>query len=411
MATILRMPKLSDTMSEGTIAKWLKKVGELVNEGDTLLEVETDKATMEYHAPDDGHLLQILVDDAPVQVGAPIAVFGAKGEKFDLQALVGGQQPTQEPAPEQAQEPEPVSVSEPVASGRVRASPLARKIAAASGLELHDLRGTGPRGRVVAQDVVDAKPLDAKPHSSGGGAAGVRASPTASRIKISTLRKALAKRLTSAKNEAPHFYLQRSVDVSQLLRVQAKFKQQFNLNTLISYICVHSLCEHPEVNSSWHDGKEIIQHHAVHLATAVALPNGLVTPVVRDSERLSVVELHSRMSSAIAGARAGKLANEDLLGGTFTISNLGMFGIERFTAIINPPQAAILAVGAVRDQLALGQGGQLSVRKEMTLTLSCDHRVVDGAMGARFLATLAGNLELPFVCGGLSPLHTSPLSS
>ena len=405
MAVLLRMPKLSDTMSEGTIAKWLKGVGDAVSEGDLLLEVETDKATMEYHAPDDGHLLQILVTDEAVDVGAPIAVFGAKDEKFELDTLLGKtkQSATAETVPESTpkqskqiehseQDDNQATQQVQKKGGRVRSSPLARKIAAASGLALQAVRGTGPRGRVVARDVVKAKT------GASGEQTGV-VSRVPNKQKITTLRRTIAKRLTVAKSEAPHFYLQRSVDVRQLLRVRAKFnhaqEQKLNLNTLISYVCVRSLLQHPEVNSSWNDGKEIIEHRAVHLATAVAMPNGLVTPVVRDSDTMTLVEFSKSLDTVVAAARASKLTNEDLLGGTFTISNLGMFGIESFTAIINPPQAAILAVGAVRDKLALEQG-QISVQKEMTLTLSCDHRVVDGAMGARFLATLASNLELPF---------------
>ena len=407
MAIIIKMPKLSDTMTEGTIANWTKKKGERVEEGDLLLEVETDKATMDYHSPEEGHLLQILAPEGSVQVGEPIAVLGDKTEKFDLSALLGKPTKTRKPSEttrkpsettrkpsETTRKPSETtqdSVKQSVAPDkRLHSSPLARKIAQEQGIALASVVGTGPRGRIVARDIQPST-TDKSPKQVA----------QKQIFKISTMRSAIAKRLVEAKNNAPHFYLRRSANVENLLRARHKFNKRaadadkVSFNDILSFFCIKTLAKHPEINSSWADGKAIVHYHNVNLATAVALENGLVTPVVRNSERLTLQELSVAIKQLVTKVRSGKLQPEDYADGTFTISNLGMYGIEEFTAIINPPQAAILAVGAVNDTVR-AVNKQAVIQQRMYLTLSCDHRVIDGATGAKFLATLVEDIEFPF---------------
>ena len=428
MAQVIEMPKLSDTMEEGGIANWLKKEGEKIGEGEPLVEIETDKATQEYESPEEGVLLKILVQPGKaVALRTPIAIIGAAGETFDLAALTGGgtktavttpaataattsavpAKPTAKPvgAPVGA-----VTVTSaqaaPVVVGRVKASPLARKVAAELGVDVSQISGSGPAGRVVLRDIEQR---------SGSGAAAAQSALTqpavagaaSTTIPVTMMRKTIAKRLLAAKNDAPHFYLTISADVTKL----EAWRQQLNgaaakaakagvaatkvsLNDVVILAASRALKVHPEVNSSW-QGDTILQHAEAHVAIAVALPEGLVTPVIRRADALGLRDIAASVRDLAGKAKDGKLSNDAYAGGTFTISNLGMFGIEEFTAIINPPQAAILAVGAALPTPWVDEHGALVVQQRMKMTLSCDHRVVDGATGAKFLQTLVSYLEEP----------------
>lgn len=414
MAEIITMPKLSDTMEEGGIARWLKAEGDAIKEGEPLVEIETDKATMEWEAPAGGTLLKILVPAGKTSpLNTPIAVIGKSGEKWDPSALASAAPmpvPTKPSASSSSsREGPPTSATAPVPAtpaqqmhgqGRIPASPLARRMAKAQGIDLARVRGSGPNGRVVVRDLAGAS------QSSMGG--GTRASRQDQVVPLTMMRKTIAKRLLAGKNEAPHFYLQVSVDATQLLRWRAELNKgvgekggldsaaavKVSVNDLLMCVTSRVLAQHPEVNASW-EGDQIRQFGSIHLAMAVALPTGLVTPVIRNSDQLSPRDLARAAKDRVERAKQGSLANEDYAGGTFTISNLGMLGIESFTAIINPPQAAILAVGAVRPVVDVDGQRQVVVRDRMTLTLSCDHRVIDGAMGARFLQSLVQRLENP----------------
>ncbi|MEY4631090.1 MAG: hypothetical protein RIQ81_1210 [Pseudomonadota bacterium] len=429
MAHIVEMPKLSDTMEEGAVASWLKKEGETVDEGGALCEIETDKATMEYQSPFGGVLLKIIAQPGKTMaLNAPIAVIGAKGESFDIEALLakaGGAKASAhavaKPAPAVAAAPKaapsvaPVvpaaasRVAAPVASapapsvattGRIKSSPLARRIAAANNINLSGVAGSGPGGRIVMRDIEAAVT-----RGSGGGAGGF--APLAPRedqtIPVTLMRKTIAKRLLAGKNDAPHFYLTRSVNMGQMMQWRQMLNDaageggtKVSVNDLVIFATARALRRHPEINASW-QGENIIQYGAVHMCVAVALPTGLVTPVIRNADQLGIRDIAAASRNLAQRAKAGQLANEDYAGGTFTISNLGMFGIEEFTAIINPPQAAILAVGATNQVPAVDARGNVVVEQRMKITMSCDHRVIDGAMGAGFLKTLAAYLEQPLM--------------
>lgn len=426
MATIIEMPKLSDTMEEGGIANWLKKEGDAVKEGEPLVEIETDKATQEYESPAEGVLLKIVVNPGKtVALRTPIAVIGEKGEKVDLAALgapaakapKAEAKPAAKPAPTPATKPAAptpaakathLSVAKPVAApvaaasgDRVRSSPLARKMAADAGLDLGQIQGSGPGGRIVQRDI-EAAAAGGSAAASGGAAearAPADASGDAVALPVSMMRKTIAKRLLAAKNDAPHFYLTISADMARAMEWRKRLNEdataaKVSVNDLVLLACGKALLRHPMVNSSW-QGDVILQNRSVHVAMAVALPEGLVTPVIRNTDKIGLREIATQARELATRAKDGKLGNHDYTGGTFTVSNLGMFGIESFTAIINPPQAAILAVGATQAVPAVDAKGQLVVQQRMTMTLSCDHRVVDGATGAQFLQTLVKFLEDP----------------
>lgn len=392
MPFVIKMPRLSDTMEDGGIANWLKKEGDKVDEGEPLVEIETDKATMEYQSPESGHLLRILVAAGEsAALGAPIAVLGEEGEQIDA-ALLADSSPAPAPAAAPSTSPAtpPMQEQTPPPTGeRVKASPLARRLAAERGIRLEGMRGSGPRGRIVARDLTAATtPAATK-------------SPT--RVALTKMRKTIAQRLLAAKQEIPHYYLKRSAQVEQLLAGRQQLnatlpaEQKISFNDIIAFMTIKALLQHPQVNSAWDDGQQIIQHHTVNLALAVALPDGLITPVITNSEHLSLRELSAASKALAAKARDGRLSPDEYRGGTFTISNLGMYGIEEFSAIINPPQAAILAVGAAHAAPQVLANGQLGVQQRVTLTLSCDHRLIDGAVGAQFLATLVAYLENPLL--------------
>ena len=437
MASVIQMPKLSDTMEEGGIANWLKKEGDAVREGEPLVEIETDKATQEYESPGEGVILKILVQPGKtVPLNTPIAILGAKGEAFDLDKLTGGgaaKAPSSTPAPmktaattsaptKAAPEPQPkvpaANAAAPQAApapqpsgapqtgGRIKSSPLARRVAEERGLDVAQIHGSGPGGRVVLRDLEGAS---AAPKAAPAGAAPavqVSAAPQAgdTSLPVSMMRKTIAKRLLSAKNDAPHFYL----TISANMRRANEWRERLNadaaksdgrlvkvsVNDLVIMAAAKALRRHPLVNASW-QGETITLFGNVHVAMAVALPEGLVTPVIRETDRLGLRDIAARAKDLAGKAKDGKLSNADYSGGTFTISNLGMFGIEEFTAIINPPQVAILAVGATQVVPAVNHDGEIVAEPRMKMTLSCDHRVVDGATGAQFLQTLVRYLEDP----------------
>jgi len=415
LAHVIEMPKLSDTMEEGAIATWLKKEGDAIKEGEALVEIETDKATQEYESPETGILLKILVlAGKSVALRTPIAVIGEKGEAIPEIKGTSAKVVAKESA-----EPGATAASathgSPAATastreagpngGRVKSSPLARKVAAARGVDVAALAGSGPGGRIVLRDVEQAKDTQALAKSVPAQVGMITASGTS--VPVSMMRKTIAKRLLAAKNDAPHFYLTVSANVGklegwrqQLNEVAAKAVKpgaaptKVSLNDGVILAVSRALRRHPMVNASW-QGETILLHNQVHVAVAVALPEGLVTPVIRNSDQLGVREIAVQSRELAAKAKAGGLSNEAYQGGTFTISNLGMFGIEEFTAIINPPQAAILAVGAAIATPWVDDHQRVVVQQRMKMTLSCDHRVVDGASGAQFLQTLVAYLENP----------------
>lgn len=413
MARLIEMPKLSDTMEEGGIAQWLKKEGDPIDEGEALVEIETDKATMEYSSPEEGFLLKILVPAGKTAtLNAPIAVVGDKDEVFDLASLKSPSAKTQK-APKDADPgaaaptstavkatTAPSTLVDPAPAKRLKASPLAKKQAESLGIDLQRVEGTGPGGRIVSKDLA-GKSHSANPVASSTSAPLMAQTPSLQdkRLELSMMRKTIAKRLTQAKNEAPHFYLRRSVDMSNALTWREKAnlsnpKQKISVNDLFLFAASRALRLHPEVNASF-AGDAIELHGGIHVAIAVALPGGLVTPVLRHADQLSLSAVAFQAKQLIQAATDGRLTNQDYVGGTFTISNLGMFGIEEFTAIINPPQAAILAVGATAAVPVVKADGSIGVQQRCRLTLSCDHRVVDGAVGAKFLETLCRYLEDP----------------
>jgi pyruvate dehydrogenase E2 component (dihydrolipoamide acetyltransferase) len=423
MAEIIEMPKLSDTMEEGAIAAWLKKEGEFVEEGEALVEIETDKATMEYNSPEEGYLLKIIVPSGEgCQLNAPIAVLGEKGESFDLASLsgktsAGATPPPPPPPPPVAQLAHSESAVAPKVatqtiepsnqSGRLRSSPLARKLAKDHAINLASITGTGPSGRVIAADVENALASSGQSEARPSMPADVGVQfPSSSEglvyedLPNSMMRKTIAKRLLAAKNEAPHFYLTISADMTESIAWRKSLNAdekatKVSVNDLVILAVSKALIKHPEVNASW-NGQSIRRYKGVDISMAVAVTDGLITPVIKGADKLGVREI-ARLSKALAQkAYANELRPEEYQGGTFSISNLGMMGIEEFTAIINPPQSAILAVGAMIPTPWVDQEtGEISVKPRMKMTMSCDHRVIDGALGATFLATLKRYLEDP----------------
>lgn len=420
MAQLIVMPKLSDTMEEGAVANWLKKEGDAIDEGQDLVEIETDKATMSFASNAEGVILKILAEPKKtLSLGAPLCVVGQKGEAFNLDELISASGSSAKSAadkktaaaPAAAKPAAPAPAKAPTAAApapkqqpaahaqdsgaRIKASPLAKKVAAEKGIDLSRIQGSGPSGRVIVSD------LDHAP--SGGGAAGARnvRSGEDRTIPLSMMRKTIAKRLLAGKNEAPHFYLTVSADMTRMNDWRARLNKdaekagvKVSVNDLVTLAAAKALAAHPGINASW-QGESILEYGNVHVAMAVALPTGLVTPVIRHTDQLSIRDIAKAAKELAGKAKDGKLTNEDYTGGTFTISNLGMFGIEEFTAIINPPQAAILAVGATIPTPWVDAKGAVVVQPRMKMTLSCDHRVIDGAMGAQFLQTLVAFIEDP----------------
>ncbi len=434
MPIYLEMPKLSDTMTEGTIVSWKKSEGDTIEMGEVVAEVETDKATMEMEAFDDGKLYKIMVGEGTAaQVGAAIAVLLAAGEEppsdEEIAEKAGGgaqaaapepeqqaAQPKSQPEPEQKEKEQPES--KPAASSTkqaaaspaavsfdgVKASPLAKKLAAAEGIDISRFKGSGPGGRIVADDVRDAIRF-----GMTGGAAEAAYTPTGGpepgseeTVPLSGMRKAIAQRLVESKTQLPHFYLTIEVDAAPLMTLRKSLKEggddfgfgKVTVNDFILRATAIAAKQVPMINARFtNDG--IIQSGSVQLAVAVAIDDGLITPVIKDAQAKGLRAISAEMKELATKARERKLTPEEYQGGTITVSNLGAYGIDHFYAIINPPQAAILAIGSVVKKPVVNEAGEIVVGQRMSIGLSGDHRVVDGAVGAEFLAAFKKLLESP----------------
>ncbi len=421
MATEILMPALSPTMEEGTLAKWLVKEGDTVSSGDILAEIETDKATMEFEAVDEGIVGKILIAEgtAGVKVNTPIAILVEEGESADA-APAPKAAPAAAPtvaAPAAAPVASAPAPAAPKADGqRVFASPLARRIAADKGLDLTAIKGSGPHGRIVKADVEGAKPAAAAPAPAPAAAApaapvapAVSASAVAKlyegrkyeEVTLDGMRKTIAARLTEAKQTIPHFYLRREVRLDALMAFRSKLNAQLegrgvklSVNDFIIKACALALQAVPDANAVW-AGDRVLKMKASDVAVAVAIEGGLFTPVLFDAESKSLSKLSSEMKDLAKRARDRKLAPHEYQGGSFAISNLGMFGIDNFDAVINPPHGAILAVGAGVKKPIVNAAGEIEVATMMSMTLSVDHRVIDGALGAELLKAIVENLENP----------------
>ena len=419
MAEIVRMPKLSDTMEEGVVAEWHKKVGDEVKTGDVLAEIETDKATMEFESFQDGVLLHIGVetgDAAPVD--SILAVLGEKGVNIDdllKEASENGseksdsdskeEKPKEEDKSESKAEEKPEEKEEKVeekapattsnADGRIKASPLARSMADEKGIDLSAVSGSGDGGRIVKRDIEDYTPSAAKPSSSSVAVSGQE---SYSEEKVSQMRKAIARRLSESKFGAPHFYLTMEIDMDNAMASRKAINAaiepaKISFNDMVIKAAAAALKKNPKANSSWL-GEKIRYNDHVHIGVAVAVDEGLLVPVVKFADSKPMAAINEEVKEMAGKARNKKLQPSEMEGNTFTISNLGMFGIEEFTAIINPPDACIMAVGTIVEKPVV-KNGQIVVGHTMKVTLSCDHRVVDGAVGSAFLQTFKKYMENP----------------
>lgn len=419
MAIVINMPRLSDTMTEGVVAKWHKQIGDSVNEGDLLAEIETDKATMEFEAfpGQEGKLLYIGTgegESAPVDT--VLAILGEDGE--DIESLKGGEAPVVEektpvaemPAPlvpePVVETPAPVAASTPAAApvaietdGSIKASPLARKLAADKGVDLSMVKGSGDHGRIVKRDIDSFNPaIHTSPQPGVASAPSVPAGVESfTDTPVSQMRKVIASRLSESKNTAPHFYVTMDIDMDNAIAARkamnASGEVKISFNDLVVKACALALKKHPVINSSWM-GDFIRSNHHVHIGVAVAIEDGLLVPVLRHADQMPLAAISASVKDLAGKAKDKKLQPADWEGNTFTISNLGMFGVEQFTAIVNPPDAGILAVGGIK-QVPVVKDGQVVPGNVMKVTLSLDHRAADGASGAAFLQTVKGFLENP----------------
>ncbi len=416
----IEMPKLSDTMTEGTLVKWRVNVGDSITMGDIIAEIETDKATMEMEAFDDGIIAELLVSPGQtVKLGDRIArLESAESATPATSSPPKSSSPGTEPAVPQASEKPPIaSTPSPIvrpAGERLRASPLARKLAELHGVDLSAIVGTGPGGRVVQKDVLAAVGMSKAAAEKAAAAAPVHLPPPtlvnvpviassaeSSRIPLSNMRRVIAERLLASKTQIPHFYLTVEVDAKPLVAFRTQLNEaaeaegiKFTINDLILRAAILSAVHVPKINSAFaHDS--IVQYHTVHLAVAIAVEDGLVTPVIRNAERKSLREISAVVKDLSVRARGKKLKPEEFQGGTITVSNLGAFGVDSFSAIINPPQAAILSVGAIVKKPVVGPDDQIVAGQRLCLGLSCDHRVVDGAIAAEYLASMRKLVENP----------------
>ncbi|WP_273689122.1 pyruvate dehydrogenase complex dihydrolipoamide acetyltransferase [Ketogulonicigenium vulgare] len=419
MSIEILMPALSPTMEEGTIAKWLVAEGDTVKSGDILAEIETDKATMEFEAVDEGVIGKILLPAGSegVKVNTPMAILLEDGETEAAAPKAAA--PKVEAAPVEAPKAAPVAAAAaPVEKGdRVFASPLARRIAADKGLDLNAIAGSGPKGRIVRADVegaTAAKPVETAKAPAAPAAPAPAATSTAAdqilkmyqgrdytEVKLDGMRKTIAARLTEAKQTVPHFYLRRSVNLDALMAFRADLNAKLgprgikiSVNDFVIKACAIALQQVPKANAIW-AGDRVLQMKASDVSIAVAVEGGLFTPVIRDADAKSISALSAEMKDLAKRARDKKLQPQDYQGGSFSISNLGMFGVENFDAVINPPQGAILAVGAGIKKPIVGDDGEITTATLMSLTLSVDHRVIDGALGAHLLTAIVENLENP----------------
>ena len=405
------MPKLSDTMTEGTLVKWRKKAGDSVEIGEVIAEVETDKATMEMESFDEGILYKVLVEPgAKVQIGKRIAIL-----------LEGGETPPIDDSSESAVTPSTTSVAEVIKSNetttkivqpagltssgaRIKASPLAKKIAKARGVPLSGIQGSGPGGRILARDI---------PEQGAGGVAAVVSTGVAviqpdaiagpsTKIALSGMRRVIAERLLASKTQIPHFYLDVEIDAEPISSLSKQFNSvteatggpKITVNDFVLLAVAKAAALIPEVNAAF-GGDAIIQFQSINLAVAVAVEDGLVTPVIRNAQNLSLQQISEAVKDLASRARNKKLKPEEYQGGTITVSNLGAFGVERFAAIINPPQAAIISVGAIVKKPIVNEKDEIVPGVRMSVALSCDHRVIDGAVGANFLKAIRDRLEQP----------------
>lgn len=425
MAEVIKMPKLSDTMEEGVIASWQKKVGDQVNNGDVLAEIESDKATMEYESFNEGTLLHIEVDAGKkAAVDSVIAIIGKEGE--DVQSILKEAQQAaaapkaEEPKPEPKKEskpaeapkaapapkpaakaqPRPVQKAEaPKANGtadRLKISPLAKRLAEERGVSLRAIRGSGEGGRIIKRDI-----------ENYGGYNAMSAVERSRDVEVNQMRGTIARRLAESKFSAPHFYLTIDLDMDRAVESrkainEAIAPEKVSFNDLVIKAVAVALKEHPQVNAGWH-GDFIRYNEHVHVGVAVAVEDGLLVPVVRFADGKTLTQISGEVRDYATRAKQKKLQPQEWEGNTFTISNLGMFGIEEFTAIINPPDSCILAIGSIRQEPVV-KDGEIKVGNRMKVTMSCDHRVVDGATGAQFLATFRKYIENPIVLLGMNSI-------
>jgi pyruvate dehydrogenase E2 component (dihydrolipoamide acetyltransferase) len=434
----IQMPKLSDTMTEGTLVAWKKKKGDKVSAGDVIAEIETDKATMEWESPEDGTLTEIYVKEGgKVNVGDKIAFIGSAGEAAPKKEEKKAEAPkeekkapaekkeqaeTEKPAPAEEEDPEtappeenkkpaekkPAAPAEPASraeisgEARVKASPLARRLAAEQGVDLSSVKGTGPDGRVTESDVRAAsKSKGTAPHTAVAAPPRIPASE-GSRISLSGMRKVIAERLVASKAPVPHFYLNIEIDAGPLMTARAELKSagensdssKITVNDFVLKASVAAAVKVPKANASF-DGDAIVQYNDVNLAIAVAIEDGLVTPVIRAAQGKSLREISEAIKDFAHRARHKRMKPEEFQGGTFTVSNLGSYGIDNFSAIINPPQGFILSIGAIVKKAVIDDCDQIMPGQRMSIGMSCDHRVIDGALGAEYLKELRHLLENP----------------
>lgn len=426
MAEIVRMPKLSDTMTDGVVAKWHKKVGDKVKSGELLADIETDKATMEFESFQNGVLLHIGVQEGKsAPVDSILAILGNAGE--DVKALLAEEvnksasakeevkpDEKKEAAPEKTAAKTETAVAEKKqetlvaasgssasttsskdSSGRLKISPLAKKLAEDKGISINSLRGSGDGGRIIKRDIDNYK--------SNGNVPAFAGVESYTEESVSQMRKTIARRLGESKFSAPHFYLTMAIDIDEAIKAREAINTvasaKISFNDIVIKAVAQSLRKHPKINASWL-GDKIRYNNHIHIGVAVAVEEGLLVPVVRFADEKTLTQIATEVRAYAAKAKDKKLQPSDWEGNTFTISNLGMFGIEEFTAIINPPDACILAVGGIK-QTPVVKNGQIVPGNIMKLTLSCDHRVVDGALGAAFLQTLKHNLENPVLMLGV----------
>ncbi len=420
-AEIVRMPKMSDTMEEGVIASWLKKVGDSVESGELMAEIETDKATMEYESYNDGTVLYLGAKEGEsVKVDGILAIVGEEGA--DYEALIKADQQggsSEEKAEEPAEQPQEKTESASSATnaapaaessnsnGRVKASPLAKKLAEDKGIDLGQVKGSGDGGRIIKRDIENFTPTQkaAAPEKAEESAKSAPAielpkvvgEESFEEMRVSQMRKTIAKRLAQSKFTAPHFYLTMEINMDKAIEARKSMNEispvKISFNDMVIKAAAVSLRQHKMVNASWLDDKIRINHH-VHVGVAVAVDEGLLVPVVKFADNKPLSHISAEVKELGGKAKSKKLQPEEMQGNTFTISNLGMFGIEEFTAIINPPDSCIMAVGGIKET-AIVKNGELTVGNIMKVTLSCDHRVVDGAVGSAFLQTFKSLLEDP----------------
>jgi len=408
MAVKVEMPKLSDTMEEGVIARWNVEEGDKVESGDIIAEVETDKATMEVEVFDAGTILKILADEGEaVPLGKVMAVIGEEGEDIsEILDQAGPESAAEEKAApietEEEESNEPAvddlkadgqTAESSTGDGRIKASPLARNMAKEQGIDLAKVQGSGPKGRIIKRDIEAYEPSEAPAAPTQP----VTVSREDKEHRVTQMRKTIARRLSESKFSSPHYYETIEIDMQPVWDARKKINEisetKVSFNDIVVKACAMALRQHPDINSSWH-GDKIIEHGSVNIAVAVGIEEGLVTPVIENTDQKGLEQIASEGKELIQKAKDRDLQPEEMEGSTFTVSNLGMFGIEEFTAIINPPNACILAVGAIRE-VPVVEDGEVVPGKRMNVTLSSDHRIVDGVSAAKFLNTLKGMLENP----------------